>query len=86
MKFEYDPDKSKRNQKKHGIDFDTARKLWEGRFVEFPAKSIGEDRRLLIGKMKGVCWSAIITKRGGKIRIISVRRSRDEEKDLYEKG
>ena len=29
-------------------------------------------------------WSAIITRRGDNIRLISVRRSRDEEVEIYE--
>jgi uncharacterized DUF497 family protein len=29
MKFEYDPQKSQINIQKHGIDFETAKKLWE---------------------------------------------------------
>ena len=31
-------------------------------------------------------WTAVITRRGERIRIISVRRSRREEKAAYEKN
>ena len=29
MKFEYDPNKSKQNQLKHGLDFEEAQELWQ---------------------------------------------------------
>ena len=85
MGFEYDPEKSLSNQEKHGIDFLTAQAIWndEAR-IEFPAKTIDELRWLVIGKINEKHWSAVITYRGDNIRIISVRRSRDEEVELYE--
>ena len=43
-----------------------------------------EDRWILIGKKDGKLWTAIYTLRGDAIRIISVRRSREKEADLYE--
>jgi len=45
---------------------------------------LDEPRFLVIGKINGKHWSAVITYRGENIRIISARRSRDEEIDLYE--
>ncbi|MBE9136496.1 BrnT family toxin [Nodosilinea sp. LEGE 07088] len=85
MQFEYDPNKSQRNSTKHGIDFETAKLLWHDQYrVELQAKSAIELRFLVIGKIKGKYWSAIITYRGTNIRIISVRRSRDNEVSLYE--
>jgi len=85
MVFEYDPDKSAENRRKHGIDFEDARRLWaDAGLVEIPARTTDELRWLLIGKIDERHWSAIITKRGDNIRLISVRRSRDEEVALYE--
>ena len=83
--FEFDPHKSQRNFEKHGINFDEAQILWndESR-LEIPAKTVGEPRYLVIGKAKDKFWSAVITYREKNIRIISVRRSRDEEVELYE--
>jgi hypothetical protein len=85
MPFEFDAGKSQSNREKHGIDFDEAQALWldENR-LEIPAKTIDEPRYLIIGQIKGKFWSAVITHRGDNIRIISVRRSRDEEIELYE--
>lgn len=69
---------------KHGIDFEEAQKIWKGKFIEIFAKRKDEPRSLVIGNIEGTCWSAIVTKRGESIRIISVRRSRNEEKKIYE--
>jgi len=85
MPFEYDPHKSDLNRAKHGMDFDDAQALWDDDFyLEIPAKNLDEPRFLVIGKIKGKHWSAVITYRDENIRIISVRRSRDEEIELYE--
>jgi uncharacterized protein len=85
MGFEYDPDKSAENKRKHGIDFEEAQKLWaDARLVEVPARTTDEPRWLLVGKINEKHWSAIGTRRGANIRLISVRRSRDEEVAIYE--
>lgn len=85
MEFEFDKRKSQINKKKHGIDFTEAQALWnDPDRIEIPAKTIDEERFLLIGKISDKCWSAIITYRSEKARIISVRRSRKEEIDIYE--
>lgn len=85
MIFEFDPIKSRSNKEKHGIDFDEAQALWnDPDLLEIPAKTIDEKRFLVIGKINGKHWSAVITYRTGTIRIISVRRARNEEIELYE--
>ena len=85
MEFEYDAAKSKRNKEKHGIDFVEAQLIWEDvDRIEIPARTEDEPRYLVIGKIGRKCWSAIITYRSDKVRIISVRRSRNEEIKLYE--
>jgi len=85
MPFEYDLSKSASNRVKHGIDFEEAQRLWDDEFqLEIPAKNLDEPRFLVIGKINGKHWSAVITYRGENMRIISVRRSRDEEIETYE--
>jgi hypothetical protein len=85
MVFEFDSKKSKSNKQKHGIDFGQAQALWDDSdLIEIPAKTSDEPRFLVIGKISGEPWSAVITYRREKIRIISVRRSRKEEIDIYE--
>ncbi|MVF12252.1 BrnT family toxin [Ketobacter sp. MCCC 1A13808] len=83
--FEFDPKKSESNQKKHGIDFIQAQAVWQDPdFIEIMAKSLDEPRALVVGMIGGKHWSAIITHREDKVRIISVRRSREAEVALYE--
>ncbi len=78
--FEYDPDKSAANMAKHGIDFEQAQELWldEAR-AEVESEGGAEVRWLLMGKIEGRHWTAVYTMRDGKVRIISVRRSRANE-------
>jgi len=85
MEFEFDPKKSDSNKQKHGLDFYDARALWaDPDLIEIPVQTIDEPRYLVIGTIEGKHWSGVITYRGDKVRIISVRRSRKEEVDIYE--
>ena len=85
MEFEFDPDKSRSNRDKHGIDFTEAQAIWnDPYFMEIPARITGEPRSMVIGKISGRYWSGIITYRSGNVRIISVRHSRREEIEIYE--
>lgn len=83
--FEFDTAKSESNRIKHGIDFVEAQQLWgDMMLLEIPAKTDGEARYMVIGKISDKHWSAVITYRGSRIRLISVRRARMEEVALYE--
>jgi uncharacterized protein len=83
--FEFDNAKSKLNLEKHRIDFVQAQRLWEDpMLLEILAKTEDEPRYLMIGQIDGKHWSAVVTHRGEKIRLISVRRARIEEVALYE--
>lgn len=85
MRFEYDREKSAANKSKHGIDFDRAQAIWnDPDRVEIPARGLDEPRYLVIGKIDGRHWSAVMTYRNENIRLISVRRSRKEEMEHYE--
>jgi len=86
MIFEYDKHKSDINKQKHGIDFQEAQKLWEDPYAfELPSLQNGsEDRFLVLGMIGSKNYTAIITYRCENVRIISVRRSRQKEKILYE--
>ena len=86
MIFEYDEHKSETNRLKHGIDFEEAQMLWDDPFAfEIPSRhDVDEERFLVFGKIYAKHYTAIITYRNTKIRIISVRRSRRKEIELYE--
>ena len=85
MEFEFDPQKSETNRAKHGIDFVEAQALWKSKHVVIGAKDALEKRYMVIGTIGPEHWSAIITYRGARIRIISVRRSTAAEIDMYAK-
>jgi uncharacterized protein len=85
MDFEFDERKSRSNFKKHGIDFVAAQLMWDDpRRIEIPARTEDEPRIMLVGMLGVEFWSAVITPRGNRTRIISVRRARKEEVALYE--
>ena len=84
MDFEFDGEKSKANREKHGIDFIEAQHLWEDEDrLEIPARTEDEPRYVLIAVHKQKLWSAFFTYRKGRTRLISVRRARTEERELY---
>ena len=87
MEFEFDQAKSEANRLKHGIDFVQAQELWKDLYaLQIRAKSDTEPRFALIARMEGKVWSVFFTERSSKIRIISARRSRTNEEDLYHEG
>jgi uncharacterized protein len=85
MQFEFDPLKSAANKVKHGIDFVEAQVLWDDpERVEGPGRSRPEPRYLVVGRIAQTLWTATVTYRHeNTIRIISVRRARDDEKAQY---
>jgi uncharacterized DUF497 family protein len=84
MKFEWDNEKNLTNLKKHGIDFNAAKALWDDpNRIEIHTGHPIENRYILIGKVGKKLWASIFTMRGNTIRIISVRRARKKETNLY---
>ena len=83
MEFEYDINKSAKNQHKHGVDFEEAKAIWAGDNVVLPAITKGEQRYMIIGKIKSSVYSCIFTIREEKLRIISCRQSREKERKIY---
>jgi uncharacterized DUF497 family protein len=81
--FEFDPKKSAMNEEKHGIDFIDAQQLWMVPSLVMESKFTAENRFIMIAELPSGCWTAIFTKRANKIRIISVRRSRKNEKEIF---
>jgi uncharacterized DUF497 family protein len=87
MQFEWDTHKNQANKSKHGIDFETATRLWDDPCrIEIQTSFTEEDRVILIGKIDKKLWSAIFTSRDAACRIISVRRARKKETTLYDKS
>ena len=87
MKFEWNTAKSESNRRKHSIDFQTAKGLWQDELrIEIKAPHPVENRSVVIGQLHGKLWTAVFTMRSDAVRIISVRRSREKEVELYEKA
>jgi hypothetical protein len=87
VEFEYDAEKSRTNADKHGIDFGHAQDLWQDAgLLTLPARSESEARFLAVGRIMDRHYTAVFTERAERIRLISVRRSRAEERDLYERN
>ena len=84
MEFEFDASKSKANREKHGIDFVEAQKLWEDEDrLEIPARTEDEPRYVLVAALGQKLWSAFFKYRKERVRLISVRRARKKERELY---
>jgi uncharacterized DUF497 family protein len=68
------------------MDFARAQLLWrDKRRIVVPARSTTEPREAIIAVLDRSRWTAIYTMRGLAIRIISVRRARNEEREGYYK-
>jgi hypothetical protein len=84
MEFEFDASKSSSNKAKHDIDFVTAQSLRSDvSRLEIAAHSLDEPRFQVLGLIGDRVWSAFVTYRNERIRIISVRRARESEEKLY---
>ncbi len=83
MEFEWDQNKRALNLEKHGIDFMDAARIFSGpRFVRRCAHP-DEKRWICVGALKNQMIAVVYTLRGGKIRIISARKARQNERELY---
>ena len=86
MDFEWDEEKRLANIEKHGIDFIDAVMLFENPHLTAPAQTVdGERRWLATGKIEEIYVTAVFTKRDSVIRIISMRRARNAERQKHQK-
>lgn len=85
MIYEYDENKSLSNKQKHGIDFEEAKLLWkDDRMLEIETSYEDEVRFINIGRIGTKFYTIVTTYREDNIRIISARRSRKKEIEIYE--
>jgi hypothetical protein len=88
MEFDWDENKNKSNQDKHGIDFNDAKDVFNdknSKVSEDLRKDYGESRWKIIGKIFGSIISVIYTIRDKAVRIISARKAGQKERDEYNK-
>lgn len=82
--FEWDERKRLSNLAKHGFDFRRVADMWDGPMVFMPGRPVGEEERLIaVGRIDAQIVAAIHIVRGGAVRIISVRKARDNEKKTF---
>jgi hypothetical protein len=86
MDFEWDENKNKSNQEKHGIDFNKAKKVFEDNNRKASPdlrKDYGEDRWITIGKILDIIIIVVYTVRNTAYRIISARYAKKKERETY---
>lgn len=88
MKFDRDPQKSRKNQAKHKVSFDEAETIFaDPYFIAFAddAHSFDELRYLIIGESaQRRVLLVVYTERGEITRLISARAATARERKFYE--
>ena len=86
MRFTWDPEKNRRNVRRHGIAFQDAARIFEGPTVERidDRFDYGETRVYAIGLVNGIEITVIYTDRGvDERRIIAAWRAEPHERRYY---
>jgi hypothetical protein len=85
MPYEWDEQKRAANLAKHGIDFEAAKLVFDGRTIEMPdtRHDYGEQRIAVYGEVNGVLLFVVYTQRGDNRRIISARKAGTNEQEAY---
>jgi len=85
MRFEWDPEKNRENQRKHRMSFDDAREAFQDPFPirDYDDRKYDEDRWVLIASMRGIVVFVVYTDRGDTWRLISARKATPYEEARY---
>ena len=86
MDFEWDQTKDQTNICKHGVSFDTARRIFEGPVLSWldVRYDYGEERYISVGSVGvGAVLVVAHTERNGSIRLISARPASRKERQAY---
>ncbi|CAH0191004.1 BrnT family toxin [Pseudomonas mediterranea] len=89
MRFEWDEEKNRANIRKHGIDFNDVPGVFQHPVLVLhdDRADYDEDRWIAIGWIKVLIGVVVYTeRRGDVIRIISARKSTQQEAKLYVKS
>jgi len=86
--FEWDPEKARENEQKHGISFFEASEVFDddhSSSVRDPDHSIDEARYLIFGMSRQGRYLVVsYAERGDRIRLISARQMTSRERRAYE--
>jgi uncharacterized DUF497 family protein len=80
MLFEWDESKRQTNLAKHHIDFQDAKRVFDGPVFERMESRHGEERIFAIGLMEDIEIVVVYVRRGKRRRIISARRAHQDER------
>ena len=86
MEFEWDPDKASFNERKHGVAFPFAARVFldESRLEWTDTRrQYGEPRWITVGLIEGFEIVVAFTTRGDTIRLISARKADRHEREDY---
>ncbi|MCI0466957.1 MAG: BrnT family toxin [Beijerinckiaceae bacterium] len=84
MLFEWDEAKRAANLKKHGFDLLDAALLFDGRpVITYPSPRDGEGRFVTVGILAETFAAVVWTERNDAIRLISLRKARNEERQAH---
>ncbi|WP_417476742.1 BrnT family toxin [Maricaulis sp.] len=85
MEFDWDPAKDDANRRKHGFGFELAVRVFKGRCITLPGRSVGgEVRSLTIGQIEELLVIAVVhTDRQGRTRLISARPASRREREIF---
>ena len=85
MEFEWNENKSLANLEKHGLSFEDAKFVFEGKTVTFQDDryEYHEERFITLGELVGRVIVVVHTERNSTIRIISMRKANEREKKIY---
>ena len=88
IKFEWDEENHRNNISKHGVDFEDAKRIFDGFTINKidDRQDYGEERTISIGLLSGVAVIVVVhTDRNGVCRIISARPANKKERKYYDR-
>ena len=83
-RFEWDDEKAAKNERRHGVTFERARKVFDDpNAIDEPDDDLDEERWRRIAMAGGQVLFVVTTERDGRQRIITARRATRNEQDHY---
>lgn len=86
LEFEWNPDKAAENERKHGVRFEYATRIFldpNRQDREDDRQDYGEERRITVGTIDARVFFVVYTERPGAIRLISARKANDREQNAH---
>ena len=86
MVFEWDETKNQANIRKHGVSFETAKRIFDGLVLTWRdnRRDYAEDRYISIGCVASAALVVVAhTDRDGHTRLISARPASRKERQIY---